>query len=50
MGMAAMQMKQHAAKNDIWAKVQLGMYSGVLGKVNQLLAGNAIKDEVWRKK
>ena len=43
-------MKDHADKNEIWDKIQLGTCSGVLGTVDQLLIDSAIMDEVWEKK
>ena len=39
-------MKDHAERNDIWDKSQLGTCSGVLGTVDQLVIDNAIMDEV----
>ena len=43
-------MKDHADKNEIWDKIQLGTCPGVLGTVDQLLIDSAIMDEVWEKK
>ena len=43
-------MKDHADKNEIWDKIQLGTCSGVLGTVDQLLIDSAIMDEVREKK
>ena len=42
-------MKNHADRNNIWDKSQLGMCSGVLGTVDQLVIDNAIMDEVKEK-
>ena len=39
-------MKDHAERNDIWDRSQLGACSGVLGTVDQLIIDNAIMDEV----
>ena len=39
-------MKDHAERNDIWNRSQLGTCSGVLGTVDQLIIDNAIMDEV----
>ena len=39
-------MKEHAERNNIWDKSQLGTCSGVLGTVDQLLIDAAIMDEV----
>ena len=39
-------MKDHAERNDIWDRSQLGNFSGVLGTVDQLIIDNAIIDEV----
>ena len=39
-------MKDHAERNDIWDRSQLGTCSGVLGTVDQLIIDNAIMDEV----
>ena len=43
-------MKNHADRNEIWDKSQLGTCSGVLGTVDQLLIDCAIMDEVREKK
>ena len=43
-------MKDHADRNETWYKSQLGICSGVLGTVDQLLIDSAIMDEVWEKK
>ena len=43
-------MKNHADRNGIWDKSQLGTCSGVLGAVDQLLIDSAIMDEVREKK
>ena len=39
-------MKEHAERNNIWDRSQLGTCSGVLGTVDQLLIDAAIIDEV----
>ena len=39
-------MKEHAERNNIWDRSQLGTCSGVLGTANQLIINNAIMDEV----
>ena len=39
-------MKDHAERNEIWDRSQLGTCSGVLGTVDQLIIDNAIMDEV----
>ena len=39
-------MKEHADRNGIWDRSQLGTCSGVLGTVDQLLVDSAIMDEV----
>ena len=41
-------MKEHAERNNIWDRSQLGTCSGVLGTVDQdhLIIDNAIMDEV----
>ena len=39
-------MKEHAERNNIWDRSQLGTCSGVLGTVDQLLIDAAIMDEV----
>ena len=43
-------MKEHAEKNDLWDKNQMGTCSGVLGTVDQLLIDNCIMDEVRNNK
>ena len=43
-------MKDHADRNEIWDKSQLGTCSGVLGTIDQLLIDSAIMDEVREKK
>ena len=43
-------MKDHADRNEIWDKSQLGRCSGVLGTIDQLLIDSAIMDEVRKKK
>ena len=45
-GMIGNYMQEHAARNDIWDKSQLGTCSGVLGTVDQLIIDRAIMDEV----
>ena len=42
-------MKNHADRNNIWDKSQLGMCPGVLGTVDQLVIDNAKMDEVREK-
>ena len=39
-------MKEHAERNNIWDRSQLGTCSGVLGTVDQLLIDATIMDEV----
>ena len=39
-------MKDHATRNDIWDKNQMGKCEGVLGTVDQLLIDNCIMSEV----
>ena len=39
-------MKEHAERNNIWDRSQLGTCSGVLGTANRLIIDNAIMDEV----
>ena len=39
-------MKEHAERNNIWDRSQLGTCSGVLGTIDQLIIDNAIMDEV----
>ena len=48
-GMIRSYMKNHADRNNIWDKSQLGTCSGVLGTVDQLVIDNAIMDEVGGK-
>ena len=48
-GMIGSYMKNHADRNNIWDKSQLGTCSGVLGTVDQLVIDNAIMDEVREK-
>ena len=43
-------MKDHASRNEIWDKSQLGTCSGVLGMADQLLIDSAIMGEVREKK
>ena len=43
-------MKEHADRNNIWDRIQLGTCSNVLGTVDQLIMYNAIMDEVREKK
>ena len=45
-GMIGKYMKEHAERNNIWDRCQLGTCSGVLGTVDQLLIDAAIMDEV----
>ena len=49
-GLLRKHMKDHADRNKIWDKSQLGTCSGVLGMVDQLLIDSAIMDEVREKK
>ena len=42
-------IKNHADRNNIWDKRQLGTCSGVLGTVDQLVIDNAMMDEVNEK-
>ena len=42
-------MKNHADRNNIWGKSQLGTSYEVLGTVDQLVIDNAILDEVREK-
>ena len=49
-GLLGMHMKDHADKNEIWDKSQLGTCSGVLGTTDQLLVDSEIIDEVREKK
>ena len=39
-------MKEHAERNNIWDRSQLGTCSGVLGTVDQSIIHNAITDAV----
>ena len=39
-------MKDHAERNEIWDRSQMGTCSGVLGTVDQLIIDNAIMEEV----
>ena len=48
-GMIRSYMKNHAERNNIWDKNQLGTCSGLLGTVDQLVIDNAIMDEVREK-
>ena len=48
-GMIGSYMKNHADRNNIWDKSQLGTCSGILGTVDQLVIDNAIMDEVREK-
>ena len=43
-------MRDHADRNEIWDKSQLGTCSGVLGTVDQLSIDSGIMDEVREKK
>ena len=45
-GMIGNYMKDHAVRNGIWDRSQLGTCSGVLGTVDQLIIDRAIMDEV----
>ena len=38
-------MKDHAERNNIWDRSQLGTFSGVLGTVDQFIVENTIMDE-----
>ena len=48
--MIASYMKDHADRNSIWDRSQLGTCAGVLGTVDQLIVDNAIMDEVRNQK
>ena len=48
-GMIGSYMKNHADRNNIWDKIQLGTCSGILGTVDQLVIDNPIMDEVRKK-
>ena len=48
-GMIGSYMKNHADRNNIWDKSQLGTCSGAPGTVGQLVIDNAIMDEVREK-
>ena len=39
-------MKDHAERNNIWNRRQLGTCSGVLGTVDQLIIDNTIMEEL----
>ena len=45
-GMIGSYMKEHADRNNIWDRSQMGTCSGVLGTVDQLIIDNNIMDEV----
>ena len=45
-GMIGNYMQEHAARNDIWDRSQLGTCSGALGTVDQLIINRAIMDAV----
>ena len=49
-GMIGKYMKDHADRNNIWDRSQLGTCEGVLGTVDQLLVDSCIMDEVRRYK
>ena len=49
-GLLGKHMKDHADRNEIWDKIQLGTCSGILCTVDQLLIDSAIMDEVREKK
>jgi hypothetical protein len=49
-GNAGSYMKGHAERNNIWDKSQIGICSGVLGTIDQLIVDNTIMDEVRGKK
>ena len=44
-GMIGNYMKEHAERNNIWDRIQLGTYSEVLGTVEQLIIDNATMDK-----
>ena len=48
-GMVGRYMKEHADRNNIWDRNQLGTCSNVLGTIDQLIIDNAIMDEVRKK-
>jgi hypothetical protein len=43
-------VKEHAERNNIWDRSQVGTCSGVLGTVDRLIVDNSIMDEVREKK
>ena len=45
-GMIGNFMKEHAERNKIWDRRQLGTCSGVLGTLDQLIIDNVIMEEV----
>ena len=49
-GLLGKHMEDHADRNEIWDKIQLGTCSGILCTVDQLLIDSAIMDEVREKK
>ena len=49
-GMLGKYLKEHAERNNIWDKSQLGACSGVLGTVDQLIVDNTIMEEVRERK
>ena len=42
--------KEHAGRNNVRDRSQLGTCSNVLGTVDQLIINNAIMDEAWERK
>ena len=49
-GMIGNYMKEHAERNSIWDRSQLGTYCGVFETVDQLIIDNAIMDELRNQK
>ena len=49
-GILGKYLKEHAERNNIWDKSQLGACSGVLGTVDQLIVDNTIMEEVRERK
>ena len=41
--------KEHAERENIWDRSQLGTFYGILGTVDQLIIDNAIMDKVRNK-
>ena len=49
-GMVGGHMKEHADRNNMWDRSQLGTCSNVLGTVDHLIIDNATMDEVREEK